>query len=290
MPSDYARVERLLGFLAEHAGEQPDLDRLAAEADLSPFHLQRLFTRWVGVSPKKFVQHLTITRAKACLDASASVLDAAHAAGLSGPSRLHDLFVAHAAVTPGEYKRRGEGLTIRWGWADSPFGEALVLTTPRGILGLAFVCGEGEAARQACFDDLARRWPNARFVADAAAVRALGAAIFAPRSSDSPRLQLLLHGTPWQIQVWEALLRIPPGALVSYESIAAALGAPGAARAVGTAVGDNPIAYLVPCHRVIRKTGAISHYHWGRARKMALIGWEAEKSAIAAPALTVSAE
>jgi len=273
--SDYARIERALGFLAERAEEQPELDAVAAEIGLSPFHFQRLFTRWVGVSPKKFLQHLTLARAKACLAASASVLDAAHEAGLSGPGRLHDLFIAHEAVTPGEFKLRGEGLEISFGFAESPFGEALILTTPRGICGLAFV---GEGGRSACLADMTARWPRARFVADEAAVAALAGPIFAPPDSERRKLRLVLYGSPFQVKVWEALLKIPPGALTCYEAIAAAIGDARASRAVGSAVGDNPISYLIPCHRVIRKSGEISHYHWGRPRKIAMIGWEATKA------------
>jgi AraC family transcriptional regulator of adaptative response/methylated-DNA-[protein]-cysteine methyltransferase len=272
MPSDYARIEKALNYIADRVDEQPELDAVAASIGLSPFHFQRLFTRWVGVSPKKFLQFLTLARAKDCLNASASVLDAAHEAGLSGPSRLHDLFLAHESVTPGEFKQRGEGLTISYGWAESPFGDCLILTTPRGICGLAFA---GEDGRAPCLADMRGRWPYADFVEDEAAIARMGEAIFAPRGSDSEKLKLVLYGSPFQIKVWEALLRIPQGALVSYDGLAAAIGASGAARAVGSAVGDNPISFLIPCHRVIRKSGAISHYHWGRPRKMAMIGWEA---------------
>jgi AraC family transcriptional regulator of adaptative response/methylated-DNA-[protein]-cysteine methyltransferase len=272
MPSDYARIEKALTYIADRVDEQPELDEVAAEIGLSPFHFQRLFTRWVGVSPKKFLQYLTLARAKICLTESASVLDAAHEAGLSGPSRLHDLFLAHEAVTPGEFKQRGEGLMISYGWAESPFGDCLILTTPRGICGLAFA---GEGGRSAALADMRARWPRARFVEDDAAIARLGEAIFVPRGGDGEKLKLVLYGSPFQIKVWEALLRIPQGALVSYDGLADAIGASGAARAVGSAVGDNPISFLIPCHRVIRKSGAISHYHWGRPRKMAMIGWEA---------------
>jgi AraC family transcriptional regulator of adaptative response/methylated-DNA-[protein]-cysteine methyltransferase len=272
MPSDYARIEKALIYIADRVDDQPELDDVAASIGLSPFHFQRLFTRWVGVSPKKFLQYLTLARAKECLSASSSVLEAAHEAGLSGPSRLHDLFLAHEAVTPGEFKQRGAGLTISYGWAESPFGDCLILTTLRGICGMAFA---GEDGRAACLADMRARWPLARFVEDEAQIARLGRAIFAPRRDDGEKLQLVLYGSPFQIKVWEALLRIPQGALVSYDGLAAAIGATGAARAVGSAVGDNPISFLIPCHRVIRKSGAISHYHWGRPRKMAMIGWEA---------------
>ncbi len=276
MSSHYRLIERALHRIAEGAGA-PDLDTLASEMGLSPSHFQRVFTEWAGVSPKKFAQYLSLERAKRCLGDAHTVLDAAHAAGLSGPGRLHDLFVTFEAVTPGEYRRRGEGLAITYGWADSPFGEAVVLTTPRGICGLAFVGDEG---RDAALADMTVRWPAATFTEDTAAVATTARAIFSPGRE---RLSLALHGTPWQLKVWEALLRVPPGALVSYESLAASLGVPRSTRAVGTAIGDNPIAYLIPCHRVIRKTGALNEYHWGRARKMAMIGWEAARSEAATP-------
>ena len=276
---EYKRIEKALTFIAAEADSQPDLDRIAAAVNSSPHHLQRVFTQWVGVSPKKFLQALTLERAKASLESSASVLDAALDSGLSGPSRLHDLFVTHEAVTPGEYKARGEGLTITYGWAESPFGECLVMTTPRGICGVGFVMasGDGRGGREATFKDLSGRWPQARFVENADAVKDLARAMFA--GGHGEKLKLVLYGTPWQIKVWEALLRIPPAGLVSYEDIARQVGMERASRAVGSAVGDNPISWLIPCHRVIRKTGVISHYHWGRPRKLAMIGWEAVRVA-----------
>ncbi|MBL8831854.1 MAG: methylated-DNA--[protein]-cysteine S-methyltransferase [Rhodospirillales bacterium] len=273
--NDYDRIARALAFLEDSVDDQPDLDRVAAEIGLSPFHFQRLFTRWVGVSPKKFLQYLSLDRAKQCLAGAGSVLDASLEAGLSGPGRLHDLFVAHEALTPGEYKLRGAGLEISWGWADSPFGEALVLTTPRGICGLAFAM-HGADGKRAAFDDMKRRWPEARYAENPAEVARIARRLFDPDARRSgEKLKLLLCGSPWQIKVWEALLAIPSGRLVAYDDVAQAVGKPTASRAVGTAVGANPISWLVPCHRVIRKSGAISHYHWGRPRKMAMIGWEA---------------
>lgn len=272
MSSHYHLVERALHRLASAGEEAPDLDTLAAEMGLSPSHFQRVFTEWAGVSPKRFVQFLSLEKARASLDDNASVLDATYAAGLSSPGRLHDLFVACEAVTPGEYRRRGEGLDIRYGWAGSPFGDALVLTTARGVCGLSFI---GDDGRDATLSDAMGRWSAARFTEDARAVEATAKTIFSKTRGADERLRLSLHGTPWQIKVWEALLRIPPGALVSYDALAAAVGAPKAARAVGTAVAENPIGYVIPCHRVIRKTGAIHAYRWGRARKLAMIGWEA---------------
>ncbi len=272
--NDYERIEKALAFLAENVEDQPDLDRAAAELGLSPFHFQRLFTRWVGVSPKKFLQYLSLDRAKKCLAGAGSVLDASLEAGLSGPGRLHDLFVAYEAVTPGEFKRRGEGLDIAWGWALSPFGEALVMTTARGICGLAFAM-PGDDGKEAALEDMKMRWPGAKYREDTRAVGKLAARLFDPARKPGDDLKIVLYGSPWQIKVWEALLSIPPGQLVAYDDIALRIGSPSASRAVGTAVGANPISWLVPCHRVIRKSGAISHYHWGRPRKLAMIGWEA---------------
>ncbi len=276
--SDYARIEKALGYLAANVDEQPDLDRVAAEIGLSPFHFQRLFTRWVGVSPKKFLQYLSLGRAKECLAQAGTVLDASFAAGLSGPGRLHDLFVAHEAVTPGEYKARGAGLEIFWGWAQSPFGPSLVLATARGLCGLAF-SSDDPAAKAATFADMQGRWPAATYREDRAAIAKIAGHLFAEKRDES--LKLVLYGSPWQIKVWEALLAIPPGQLVSYDDIASLIGAKRASRAVGTAVGANPISWLVPCHRVIRKSGVISHYHWGRPRKLAMIGWEAAQAELA---------
>jgi AraC family transcriptional regulator of adaptative response/methylated-DNA-[protein]-cysteine methyltransferase len=274
---DYIRIEKALAFLEASLDDRPELDAVSAHVGLSPFHFQRLFTRWVGVSPEKFQEYLGLDRAKTCLAQAGSVLDASFEAGLSGPGRLHDLFVTHEAITPGEFKRRGEGLDIAWGWAESPFGPALVMTSPRGICGLAFALGEGPRAKAEAFEDMRRRFPGARYREDAKAVKALAAKIFDPQAPKD-ELKLLLHGTPFQVQVWRALLTIPQGALVAYDDIAAKIGRPGANRAVGPAVGANPISYLVPCHRVIRKSGAISHYHWGRPRKLAMIGWEAARA------------
>ena len=279
--SDYSRIEKALAYLSAHVDEQPDLDRVAAEIGLSAFHFQRLFTRWVGVSPKKFLQYLSLGRAKECLAQAGSVLDAAYAAGLSGPGRLHDLFVAHEALTPGEYKSRGAGLEIVYGWAKSPFGDALVMASARGLCGLAFAAADA-AARAEALADMKGRWPAARYRADDVAVAKLAAHLFDGKGHGP--LRLVLYGSSWQIKVWEALLAIPSGQLVSYDDIASVIGAKRASRAVGTAVGANPISWLVPCHRVIRKSGAISHYHWGRPRKLAMIGWEAAHADLAADA------
>lgn len=264
---DYQRMADTLAWISAHFEEQPSLTEIAARAGQSPYHFQRRFSRWVGLSPKKYVQFLTLARAKACLDASHSVLGAAFAAGLSSPGRLHDLFVNIEAVTPGEHKRGGAGLVIRHGVHDSPFGPCLLMHTERGICGLAFL-DEGDDGRTLA--GMASRWPNAHLVSDPAPGAELAARAFAAGGvGDS--LTLLLHGTPFQIQVWQALLRIPSGAVTNYQALAGYIGRPGAARAVGTAGGANPIAYLVPCHRVIRKSGALGGYHWGLGRKLAML-------------------
>jgi AraC family transcriptional regulator of adaptative response/methylated-DNA-[protein]-cysteine methyltransferase len=279
--SDASRIERALDYLASNFESQPSLAEIASWVDLSEYHFQRLFTRRVGISPKKFLQYLTLDAAKQRLAASATVLDAAYDAGLSGPGRLHDLFVNVEAMTPGEYKKRGAGLVVRYGFHPSlPFGECLIMETARGICGFAFVTTDG---RQAAYDDLASRWPNASFVSDDVITANSAKQIFTRHedgvSAIAQPLRLLLCGTQFQIKVWEALLMIPMGALTTYGDLARRIGyKKGAARAVGTANGSNPISYLIPCHRVIRRSGVIGGYHWGPGRKLALIGWEAAQS------------
>jgi AraC family transcriptional regulator of adaptative response/methylated-DNA-[protein]-cysteine methyltransferase len=239
---------------------------------LSEYHFQRLFTRWVGVSPKRFLQFLTKEHAKQVLESSASVLEATYQSGLSGPGRLHDLFVTCEAVTPGEYKSRGRGLQIAYGFHLSPFGDCLLAVTERGVCGLAFA--EGGDRRKA-LADLRSRWRNADLQEDPKLTATWVERIFPLRGDQLvPPLHLFLNGTNFQIKVWEALLRIPWGSLVSYEAIAVHLGAPKAARAVGQAVAVNPIAVVIPCHRVIHKMGVFGKYHWGAARKKAILGWE----------------
>jgi len=273
-PRDYARIETAIQLLAAQQDDRPALDDIAAQVGLSPFHFQRLFKRWAGLSPKRFQQYLTVDHAKALLAGSASVLDATYAAGLSGPSRLHDLFVACEAMTPGEYKAQGADLVVRYGYQPSPFGECLLYITDRGLCGLGFVVGEGKAARAAAHDDLSRNWALARFVRDDAGVAPVAQRIFAPRRNDKP-LTLLLKGTNFQVKVWEALLTIPPGHTTTYEAIGKRLGLAHHGRAVGNAVAHNAISWIVPCHRVIRKSGVINHYRWGSPRKRAMLGWEA---------------
>jgi AraC family transcriptional regulator of adaptative response/methylated-DNA-[protein]-cysteine methyltransferase len=265
---DYRRIEQAIHWLTDHYQEQPSLGRVAEEVGLSEYHFQRLFSSWAGISPKKFLQYLTLSHAKERLAACDSVLDAAYDSGLSGPGRLHDLFVSHEAVTPGEWKAMGLGLTLRYGWHDSPFGDCLMVATERGLCGLGFVLPEGRAATEA---DLLACWDQARLVEDAAATAPYARLAF---GQGGGRLRLVLRGTPFQLKVWEALLRIPAGAVVSYERLAQHLGKPTAARAVAGAVALNPVSWLVPCHRVIRGTGMITGYRWGPARKRAILAWE----------------
>lgn len=275
LSDDYRVIEQALHYLADNYRNQPDLAQAAARVGYSEYHFQRLFARWVGISPKRFLQFLTKEHARRLLDESASLLDVSYQSGLSSSGRLHDLFVACEAVTPGEYKSRGEGMQVRYGFHPSPFGECLLAATERGVCGLSFVAQGG---REELLDDLRQRWEKAELIEDAQATQALVGRIFTidptETGASSAPLHLLLNGTNFQIKVWEALLRIPAGKVVSYHQIAAAVGKPGAARAVGQAVGANPIAYLIPCHRVIRQMGVISGYRWGVARKQAILGWE----------------
>ena len=268
---DYARIEAAILYLEEHFRDQPRLDEVSRQAGLDPHHFQRLFRRWAGISPKRFGQFLTLDYARAQLDASASILDAAYDAGLSGPSRLHDLFVTYEAMSPGAFKRGGDGVDIAWGVHPSPFGPCFVGRTERGICALGFADGDGRAVRA----EFERRWPAARFHEDAHATAPVAARIFQARAAGGDTVRLALCGTNFQLKVWEALLRIPPGRITSYQALARALGLPRSARAVGGAVAANPISWLIPCHRVIRRTGRLSHYEWGPARKRAMLGWEA---------------
>ena len=274
--SEYARMDRALDMLAMAFPSQPSLAELSAHVGLSEHYFQRMFLRWVGVSPKKFLQHLTLAEAKRRLRESASVLDAAYDAGLSGPGRLHDLFVTFEAMTPGEYKARGEGLTIRYGYHDTPFGECLLMTTERGICGLGFVAGD---AREATISYLSRGWERAGLLRDDAATADFIPRIFTdparPAPRDAPPIRLLLRGSRFQLKVWQALLEIPQGSLTTYQDVARRIGLPAASRAVGNANGANPISWLIPCHRVIRKSGELGGYGWGLGRKIAMIGWEA---------------
>jgi AraC family transcriptional regulator of adaptative response/methylated-DNA-[protein]-cysteine methyltransferase len=275
LSNDYERVERAITFLEKNFQRQPELKEIAASINLSEYHFQRLFTRWVGISPKRFLQFLTKERAKELLEKSRDVLGVAYETGLSGPGRLHDLFVTCEAVTPGEFKSKGEGLAIAYGFHPTPFGECLLAATERGICNLAFVQpGDREQALNA----LKSRWRKARLNKDAARTRSLASQVFAWYIGQTPSpLHLVLSGTNFQIKVWEALLHVPPGAVVSYEDIAARIGRPTASRAVSNAVAQNPIPVIIPCHRVIRKAGEFGDYHYGTARKKALLGWEAAR-------------
>ncbi len=271
--NDYDRIAGIIRYLDAHQDEQPDLAALAGHAGLSPFHFHRLFTSWAAVTPKDFLQCLTLERARAALRAGEGVLETAIAAGLSGPGRLHDLCVSLEAASPGEIKSGGAGWTVAAGFADTPFGPALVGESPRGICHLSFV---EPGAENEALQGLRADWPGAYLRRDDGAAGDLLARVFARDGVPAarPALRALVRGTAFQLRVWRALLRIPPGALISYGRLAAALGAPGAARAVGGAVGDNSIAYLIPCHRVIRETGAAGGYRWGVERKRVMLAWE----------------
>ena len=247
------------------------LDSLAARMNMSPAHFQRVFSRWVGVSPKRYQQYLALGHAKALLRDRFTTLEAANDLGLSGTGRLHDLFLRWEAMSPGEFARHGAGLTIRYGWIDSPFGEALVMGTDRGLCGLAFTA---ECSRDAAWADMTGRWPEAAYVEDAEALRGWAEAAFAQKGETA----LHMIGAPFQIKVWEALLQIPSGQVTTYSEIAQSVGNPRAVRAVGTAVGRNPVSWLIPCHRALRKSGGLGGYHWGLPVKRAMLAWEAARA------------
>jgi AraC family transcriptional regulator, regulatory protein of adaptative response / methylated-DNA-[protein]-cysteine methyltransferase len=271
--SDYDVVRAVIEKISLDYRNQPSLEELAAEVGDTPTGLQKLFTRWAGLSPKSFLQAVTLDHARRLLDQGMPLLDAAYEVGMSGPGRLHDLFVTHEAMSPGDYKSRGAGLTIRYGWHISPFGIALVMATDRGLAGLAFCDPGGE---RATFEDMTSRWPNASYIEDMAATAPYAARIFEPAKwrGEEP-LRVVLIGTDFQVRVWEALLKIPMGRARTYSSIAAEIGAPQASRAVGAAIGANPVSFVVPCHRALGKSGALTGYHWGLTRKRAILGWEA---------------
>ena len=272
---DYDLIRKAITFLSEHWNDQPGLDLLAAHLNLSQAHCQKLFKRWCGLSPKEFVQAITIDHARDLLRQSTPVLETAHEVGLSGAGRLHDLFVSYEAMTPGDYKRRGEGVDISWGFHNSPFGLALIMATLRGVCGIAFIDGEDTRERRTALEDMKSRWPNALFMEAPEHTEHYAQAIFDPRhwSAKNPT-RLVLIGTDFEIRVWETLLKIPMGQAVSYSDVATHLGMPKAARAIGSAVGRNPLSFVVPCHRVLRADGSLGGYHWGLTRKRAIIGWE----------------
>jgi len=271
--ADYARVERAIRFLEQHAERHPSLAEVARSAGLSPAHFQRLFTRWAGLSPKRFLQFLAKEHAVERLRRSATVLDAAWDAGLSGPGRLHDLLVSSEAATPGEVASGGRGVSISWGFHPTPFGECLLGMTARGICHLSFV---GPGGRHAALADLGRRWPRASLREDRALASRTAERVFA--GTGRGELRLHLAGTNFQLKVWEALLRIPPGAATTYGDVARRIGRPTAARAVAAAVGANPVAWIIPCHRVLRSVGTLGGYRWGLERKRAMLGWEAARA------------
>ncbi len=261
--------------LIDAGGENLTLEELAAQMDMSPAHFQRLFSRWVGVSPKRYQQYLTLGHAKVLLRERFTTLDASNDLGLSGTGRLHDLFLRWEAMSPGDYARRGAGLTIYWGWFESPFGPALVMGTDKGICGLGFAAETGE---EHAMQDLISRWPEAAFVEDPMMLRPWVLAAFGAESADLSKAPLFLIGAPFQIKVWEALLSIPSGQVTTYSEIAQAVGNPRAVRAVGTAVGRNPVSWLIPCHRALRKSGGLGGYHWGLPVKRAMLAYEAARA------------
>jgi AraC family transcriptional regulator of adaptative response/methylated-DNA-[protein]-cysteine methyltransferase len=272
LDEDYAQIARAIDFIRENWRRQPAVEEIAHAAGLSEPQLRALFRRWAGLSPKAFLEALTLRHAKTLLEGKTSLLDASLSLGLSGPSRLHDLFVTHEALTPGEFKRGGEGLDMRYGHHLSPFGEAILVATDRGLAGIGFVDGD----RAAALADIRRRWPKARFAEDAAATAAYARRAFDPAlwRPEQP-LRLVLIGSKFDVSVWEALLSLEMGRATTYGAIARRLGRDGAARAVGAAVGRNPLSFVVPCHRVLGASGALTGYHWGLTRKQAIIGWEA---------------
>jgi AraC family transcriptional regulator of adaptative response/methylated-DNA-[protein]-cysteine methyltransferase len=270
----YDRIATAIEFIKTHFKDQPDLNEVARQVHLSPFHFQRLFQDWAGVSPKKFLQYLSIEHAKTMLtDKSATLADTAFETGLSGTGRLHDLFMNIEGMTPGEYKNGGEALSINYSFAESPFGEIIVASTAKGICHLAFVSKEADALA-----DLTTRFPLAAYRQTVDRIQQNALYIFTQDWSRLHEIKLHLKGTPFQLKVWEALLNIPMGGLSSYSRLSALIGQPGASRAVGSAVGSNPVAFLIPCHRVIRASGETGDYHWGGTRKTAMIGWEAAKA------------
>jgi AraC family transcriptional regulator of adaptative response/methylated-DNA-[protein]-cysteine methyltransferase len=275
LQTDYDIVRRAIAYISENWRKQPGIDEIAYAAGVDTAELHHLFRRWAGITPKAFLQALTIDHARMLLRDSASVLDTSYELGLSGPGRLHDLFVTHEAMSPGEWKTGGVGLTITYGFHDSLFGRALVMRTPRGLCGLAFADPDEDVAALA---DMKRRWPRATYVEDTSETAETAARIFDPQlwRPDRP-LRIVMIGTDFEVRVWETLLGIPMGKASTYSDIATKLGNPKACRAVGAAVGKNPISFVVPCHRVLGRSGDITGYHWGLTRKRAMLGWEAGK-------------
>lgn len=266
----YRVIERAIALIDAPGGAQRALSDLAGEMGMSAAHFQRLFSQWVGVSPKRYQQYLTLGHARKLLEARFSTLETAHAMGLSGQARLHDLFLRWEAMTPGDYARRGAGLVLRYGWFDTPFGMALGIASDRGLCGLAFA---DEAEQDKIFADMAQRWPKAQLIEDPSVAAPHIEAAFA----QSGKVDLHMIGTPFQIKVWEALLQVPSGHVTSYGAIGARVCSAKAARAVGTAVGRNPVSFLIPCHRCLRGAGGLGGYHWGLERKRAMLAWESAR-------------
>ena len=277
MPNDYFRIAEAIAYLDRHP--HADLDQVAGSIGLSPFHFHRLFSRWAGTSPKRFQQFRNVVAARRLLQEGRSILDATYAADLSGPGRLHDLLVSIDAVSPGEFKARGRGLTIRWGVHQGPFGEFLLGQSERGVTTLKFLERKGD--RREVLDELRTAWGNAEVVEDVRGTAKLAAQVVRALEGGAaghPPIRLHLRGTNFQLKVWEALLRIPVGASTTYEELATAIGSPDATRAAAGAVAANPVVWLIPCHRVIRKSGAFGGYQGGELRKRALLGWEAARA------------
>ena len=279
--SDYDTVRRILSYITNNWRQQPTIEAIAEAAGATPTDVHHLFRRWCGLTPKAFLQAITLDNAKGLLAASASILDTSYEVGLSGPGRLHDLFVSHEAMSPGEWKTGGEGLRLSYGFHASPFGEALIVVTERGLAGLGWVSngqdgGKVVGGRAEALADMMRRWPHADYRFDPQMTAPYATRIFEPaRWSPQTPLRVVLIGTDFEVRVWETLLRIPVGCATTYGDVAGQIGKPSAARAVGAAVGKNPISFVVPCHRVIGKSGALTGYHWGLTRKRAILGWEA---------------
>ncbi|MGE7471076.1 methylated-DNA--[protein]-cysteine S-methyltransferase [Bosea sp. NPDC003192] len=279
--SDYDTVRRILAYITNNWRQQPTIEAIADAAGATPTDVHHLFRRWCGLTPKAFLQAITLDNAKGLLAASASILDTSFEVGLSGPGRLHDLFVTHEAMSPGEWKTGGEGLRMSYGFHTSPFGEALIVVTERGLAGLGWVSnnldgGKVIGGRAEALADMMRRWPHADYRFDPQMTAPYASRVFEPGSwSPQTPLRVVLIGTDFEVRVWETLLRIPVGCATTYGDVADHIGKPSAARAVGAAVGKNPISFVVPCHRVIGKSGALTGYHWGLTRKRAILGWEA---------------
>ena len=268
--TNFKRIEEAIGYISENFKSQPGLDELAKKVNLSPFHFQRLFNDWAGVSPKKFLQFISLEHAKSMLKEQATLFDTAIETGLSGTSRLHDLFMKIEGMTPGEFKNGGEALTINYSYAETPFGNILVASTSKGICHMAFASDENDG-----LEELKKKFPKAQYKQVVDLIQQNALYIFTQDWKKLSKIKLHLKGTPFQLKVWETLLKIPMGKLATYNNIANAIEHPKASRAVGSAIGDNPVAFLIPCHRVIQSTGTFGHYHWGDHRKTAMIGWEA---------------